>query len=67
MASDAGSPSGTTTFLFTDFSFTDVEGSTQLWAADTKAMSASLPAHDAIARGAIESREGYVPATGIQP
>ena len=30
-------PSGTVTFLFTD-----VEGSTRLWAADKEAMSASL-------------------------
>jgi class 3 adenylate cyclase len=62
VASDAGLPSGTVTFLFTD-----VEGSTRLWAADTEAMSASLLVHDAIARDAIESHEGYVFATGIQP
>ena len=59
MASDAGLPSGTVTFLFTD-----VEGSTRLWAADTEAMSASLLVHDAIVRDAIESNEGYVFATG---
>lgn len=48
-------PSGTVTFLFTD-----VEGSTRLWAADKDAMSASLLVHDAILRGAIEANGGYV-------
>ena len=38
-------PSGTVTFLFTD-----MEGSTRLWAADKGAMSASLLVHDAILR-----------------
>lgn len=38
----------------------DVEGSTGLWAADKAAMSASLSAHDAIVRAAIESNSGYV-------
>ena len=51
----AARPSGTVTFLFTD-----VEGSTKLWAADKDAMSASLLVHDAILRGAIESHGGYV-------
>lgn len=48
-------PSGTVTFLFTD-----VEGSTRLWAADSALMSASLLQHDEILRTAIESRAGYV-------
>ena len=48
-------PSGTVTFLFTD-----VEGSTRLWAADTEAMSASLGVHDTILRDAIEAHGGYV-------
>jgi predicted ATPase/class 3 adenylate cyclase len=48
-------PSGTVTFLFTD-----VEGSTRLWAADAAAMSASLLVHDEVLRSAIESRAGYV-------
>ena len=48
-------PSGTVTFLFTD-----VEGSTRLWAADTDAMAVSLRVHDAILRDAIESNGGYV-------
>jgi class 3 adenylate cyclase len=51
----AGRPSGTVTFLFTD-----VEGSTRLWATDKDAMSASLLVHDAILRGAIEGSGGYV-------
>ena len=46
-------PSGTVTFLFTD-----VEGSTRLWAADKDAMSASLLIHDAILRAAIEGNGG---------
>ena len=48
-------PSGTVTFLFTD-----VEGSTRLWAADSDAMAASLRVHDDIVRGAVESRGGFV-------
>jgi predicted ATPase/DNA-binding SARP family transcriptional activator len=42
------------------FLFTDVEGSTRLWAADRPAMSASLELHDAILRSAIEAAGGYV-------
>ena len=48
-------PTGTLTFLFTD-----IEGSTRLWAADSDAMSASLAMHDEIVRSSIESRNGYV-------
>jgi predicted ATPase/class 3 adenylate cyclase len=48
-------PTGTVTFLFTD-----VEGSTRLWAADEAAMSASLLLHDSIVREAIESVGGFV-------
>jgi class 3 adenylate cyclase len=48
-------PTGTVTFLFTD-----VEGSTKLWADDEAAMSASLAVHDSILRIAIEERRGYV-------
>ncbi len=50
-----GRPSGTVTFLFTD-----VEGSTRLWAADAAAMSSSLLVHDSILREAIEAEGGYV-------
>ncbi|MGA7759858.1 MAG: adenylate/guanylate cyclase domain-containing protein [Ilumatobacteraceae bacterium] len=48
-------PSGTVTFLFTD-----VEGSTGLWADDSAAMSASLRVHDDILRTEIEQRGGYI-------
>jgi class 3 adenylate cyclase len=48
-------PSGTVTFLFTD-----VEGSTRLWAADSDGMSASLRTHDDIVRSLIQSLDGYV-------
>jgi len=48
-------PSGTVTFLFTD-----VEGSTGLWADDAGAMSASLRVHDQILREGIEAAGGYV-------
>ena len=47
--------SGTVTFLFTE-----IEGSTRLWAADTDAMAASLRVHDAILRDSIVSNDGYV-------
>ena len=53
--SGGGLPSGTVTFLFTD-----VEGSTRLWADDEEAMSRSLELHDDILRGAIEASEGYI-------
>lgn len=45
------------------FVFTDVEGSTPLWAADPTAMSASLALHDSIVRTAIEERDGRVFST----
>lgn len=48
-------PTGTVTFLFTD-----VEGSTRLWALDAAAMSASLRLHDRILRDAIVGHAGYV-------
>lgn len=48
-------PAGIVTFLFTD-----VEGSTRLWAADAEATAASLEQHDAIVREAITSRGGHV-------
>jgi predicted ATPase/class 3 adenylate cyclase len=48
-------PTGTVTFLLTD-----VEGSTRLWAADSRAMSASLLVHDGILRESIEAAGGYV-------
>lgn len=48
-------PAGIVTFLFTD-----VEGSTRLWAADAEATARSLERHDRIIRDAITSRGGYV-------
>ena len=51
----AAIPSGLVSFLFTD-----VEGSTKLWAADRKAMSASLAVHDHLMRDVLESHGGYI-------
>ena len=53
-----GAPSGTLTFLFTD-----VEGSTRLWAADAEAMSVALRVHDAVLRETIASYSGHVFST----
>jgi predicted ATPase/class 3 adenylate cyclase len=54
-----GGPSGTVTFLFTD-----IEGSTRLWALAPDAMRGALERHDLLARQAIEQHHGYVFATG---
>ena len=51
-------PSGTLTFLFTD-----IEGSTRLWATDKEAMSASLMAHDAVLNEVFSRHGGYVFST----
>jgi len=48
-------PAGIVTFLFTD-----VEGSTRLWAADASTTARSLERHDEIIREAVSSRGGYV-------
>jgi predicted ATPase len=48
-------PAGIVTFLFTD-----VEGSTRLWAADAEATARSLERHDEIVTTCIKSRGGYV-------
>ena len=48
-------PTGIITFLFTD-----VEGSTRLWAADAAATGRSLEAHDEIIKDAVAERGGYV-------
>ena len=59
MAGDlAGPPSGTVTFLFSD-----VVGSTRLWAKDPDAMSASLRIHDEVMHRAFAEFDGYVFAT----
>ena len=53
--SSDGWPTGTVSFLFTD-----VEGSTRLWAADEEAMSQSLRLHDSVLRDAIETAGGHI-------
>jgi predicted ATPase/class 3 adenylate cyclase len=52
-------PSGVVTFLFTD-----VEGSTRLWAEHTDAMDRAVARHDELLRAAIDAHAGYVFATG---
>jgi predicted ATPase/class 3 adenylate cyclase len=52
-------PSGAVTFLFTD-----VEGSTRLWAEHTDAMNRAMQAHDVVLRAAIAEHHGYVFSTG---
>ena len=49
------SPSGVVTFLFTD-----VEGSTRRWEADTDGMRAALAAHDEVLRNVIEGHGGFL-------
>jgi TolB-like protein/Tfp pilus assembly protein PilF len=56
---DPTPPSGTVTFLFTD-----IEGSTRLWATHHDAMRASLARHDALLRECIEAHGGHVFKTG---
>ena len=51
-------PTGTVTFLFTD-----VESSTNWWAADPDAMSRSLRVHDSIMREVIAQHDGYTFST----
>jgi TolB-like protein/class 3 adenylate cyclase/Flp pilus assembly protein TadD len=46
------------------FLFTDIEGSTRLWATQHDAMKASLARHDALLRQCIEARGGFVFKTG---
>jgi predicted ATPase/class 3 adenylate cyclase len=52
-------PSGTVTFLFTD-----IEGSTRLWADAPDAMRSALARHDEIVRSALGAHGGYVFSTG---
>ena len=52
---DVTPPTGVVTFLFTD-----VEGSTALWAADDAAMATSLALHDQILRETMDAHGGYV-------
>jgi class 3 adenylate cyclase len=51
----AGPPTGTVTFLFTD-----IEGSTRTWDRNPGAMSEALIRHDEILRTQIENHNGYV-------
>src|SRR5271165_1805794 len=51
----AAAPSGVVTFLFTD-----VEGSTRRWEADSQAMRAALVAHDEVLRTVIEAHGGWL-------
>jgi|GEM_PF-3726876 len=51
-------PTGTVTFLFTDFA-----GSTALWERDRDAMQSALAQHDVRLRAAIEARAGHVSRT----
>src|SRR5258706_8128624 len=51
----ADQPSGTVTFLFTD-----IEGSTQRWQLDGRAMSDALATHDRVIRSAVERHGGVV-------
>jgi predicted ATPase len=46
---------GTVTFLFTD-----IEGSTERWQLDSRAMAEALAAHDEVIRAAVERRGGVV-------
>lgn len=48
-------PTGTVTFLFTD-----IEGSTRLWEADSEGMQAAISRHDALVRGAVEAHGGHI-------
>lgn len=48
-------PSGTVTFMFTD-----IEGSTQRWQHDDRAMSGALSAHDQTIRAAVDAHGGVV-------
>ena len=50
-----GNPVGVVTVMFTD-----VVGSTRLWAADVEGTSRSLVIHDDIVRSAMEGHGGYV-------
>jgi class 3 adenylate cyclase len=42
----------------TTFLFTDIEGSTRLWDQEPERMRDALARHDALARAAIETRQG---------
>ena len=50
-----GLPSGTVTLLFSD-----IEGSTRMWEADSESMASALARHDVLLREAIEAVRGHV-------
>jgi class 3 adenylate cyclase len=52
---DSARPTGTVAFLFTD-----IEGSTQRWESNRRAMDDAMKRHDALLRVAIERHSGYV-------
>jgi len=56
---EGATPTGTVTFLFTD-----IEGSTRSWQADSEAMGRAVAAHDRLMRSCIEGAGGYVFALG---
>ena len=58
-AAVATAPTGTVTF-----GFTDIEGSSRLWAAYRMQMAATVARHDEIVRALADDHEGYVFATG---
>jgi class 3 adenylate cyclase len=45
------------------FLFTDIEGSTRLWAREPERMQPALARHDALARAAVEGHDGIVVKT----
>jgi predicted ATPase/class 3 adenylate cyclase len=55
MSGHADASSGVLTFLFTD-----IEGSTRRWEADSDAMRAALEVHDQVLRGAVTGHRGVV-------
>lgn len=55
MAGQTSPPTGTVTFLFTD-----IEGSTELWDRDRRAMGAAVARHDELTRTVMDRRGGYV-------
>ncbi|HET7814815.1 MAG TPA: adenylate/guanylate cyclase domain-containing protein, partial [Candidatus Baltobacteraceae bacterium] len=55
LISQAGAPSGTVTFLFTD-----IEGSTARWDTHPEAMRDAVRKHDQLMRAAIAANNGYV-------
>ncbi len=51
---------GDSTFGHCDVPFTDIEGSTRRWEADTDKMRSALTAHDEVLRTAVEAHGGWL-------